>query len=59
MAIGAPIDGARTFVSACCSTEDVMIQAGDPAVDRALEELGFHSKWVRVLGTYRRARARG
>ncbi|AGH48255.1 prephenate dehydratase [Sphingomonas sp. MM-1] len=31
----------------------------DPAVARALEELAFHSKWVRILGTYPRARARG
>jgi prephenate dehydratase len=31
----------------------------DPAVRRALEELAFHSKWVRVLGTYRQARVRG
>lgn len=31
---------------------------GDPAVDRALEELAFHSKWVRLLGSYRRARGR-
>ncbi|MEP6785631.1 MAG: prephenate dehydratase [Sphingomonadales bacterium] len=27
-------------------------------VRRALEELAFHSKWVRILGTYPRARAR-
>jgi len=38
---------------------DIEGKPGDPAVDRALEELGFHSKWVRVLGTYRRARERG
>ncbi|MBI0476184.1 prephenate dehydratase [Sphingomonas sp. MA1305] len=38
---------------------DIEGKPGDAAVDRALEELGFHSKWVRVLGTYRRARARG
>ncbi|WP_380874910.1 prephenate dehydratase [Sphingomonas sp. DBB INV C78] len=31
----------------------------DPAVARALEELAFHSKWVRILGTYPQARARG
>jgi prephenate dehydratase len=30
----------------------------DPAVDRALKELAFHTKWVRVLGTYRQARPR-
>lgn len=27
----------------------------DPAVARALEELAFHSKWVRLLGSYPRA----
>ncbi|MBR0552870.1 prephenate dehydratase [Stakelama marina] len=32
---------------------------GEPAVDRALEELAFHTKWVRLLGTYPRARKRG
>jgi prephenate dehydratase len=37
---------------------DIVGKPGDPAVDRALEELGFHSKWVRVLGTYRQARER-
>jgi prephenate dehydratase len=31
---------------------------GDPAVDRALEELRFHTKWVRILGSYPQARAR-
>jgi prephenate dehydratase len=31
----------------------------DPAVARALEELAFHTKWVRLLGTYPQARARG
>jgi len=30
----------------------------DPTVARALEELKFHTKWVRVLGTYRQARPR-
>jgi len=38
---------------------DIVGQPGEPAVDRALDELGFHSKWVRVLGTYPMARARG
>ena len=38
---------------------DVEGKPGDPGLDHALEELGFHSKWVRVLGTYRQARARG
>ncbi|MEG3124021.1 prephenate dehydratase [Sphingomonas sp. GB1N7] len=38
---------------------DVEGKPGDPGLDRALEELRFHSKWVRLLGTYRQARARG
>ena len=37
---------------------DIVGGPGDPAVDRALEELKFHSKWMRVLGTYRQARER-
>ena len=38
---------------------DVEGRPGEPAFDRAMEELGFHTKWVRMLGTYRRARERG
>jgi prephenate dehydratase len=38
---------------------DVVGRPGDPAFDRAIEELGFHSKWVRLLGTYPQARPRG
>ena len=38
---------------------DIEGRPGDDNVDRALEEVGFHSKWVRVLGTYRQARKRG
>jgi len=38
---------------------DVVGRPGDAGFDRAVEELGFHSKWVRLLGTYRQARARG
>ena len=38
---------------------DIVGRPGDPAVDRALDELAFHSKWVRLLGTYPQARARG
>ena len=38
---------------------DVEGRPGDPGLGRALAELAFHSKWVRVLGTYRLARARG
>ncbi|HEX8556067.1 MAG TPA: prephenate dehydratase, partial [Sphingomonas sp.] len=35
---------------------DVEGKPGDAGLDRALEELGFHSKWIRLLGTYRQAR---
>ena len=38
---------------------DVVGRPGDPAFDRAMEELGFHSKWLRVLGSYPMARERG
>jgi len=38
---------------------DVVGKPGDANLDHALEELGFHSKWLRVLGTYRQARLRG
>ena len=38
---------------------DVEGKPGDAGLDRALDELGFQAKWLRVLGTYRRARARG
>lgn len=38
---------------------DVEGRPGEPGFDRAVEELGFHSKWVRLLGTYRQARKRG
>jgi len=38
---------------------DIIGAPGDPAVDRALEELAFHCKELRVLGTYRQARPRG
>ncbi|RJF93286.1 prephenate dehydratase [Sphingomonas cavernae] len=31
---------------------------GDAAIDRALEELRFHTKWMRLLGTYRQAQPR-
>jgi prephenate dehydratase len=37
---------------------DVVGKPGDAHFDRAIEELGFHSKWVRLLGTYRQARVR-
>jgi prephenate dehydratase len=38
---------------------DIVGAPGDPAVDRALDELRFHSKWVNVLGVYAQARKRG
>lgn len=38
---------------------DVSGKPDDPALRRALEELEFHTKWVRLLGTYRQARTRG
>ncbi|WP_375421692.1 prephenate dehydratase [uncultured Sphingomonas sp.] len=38
---------------------DVVGRPSDPGLDRAIEELGFHSKWMRVLGTYPQARPRG
>ena len=38
---------------------DIIGAPGDPAIDRALEELAFHSKQLRILGTYRQARVRG
>ena len=38
---------------------DILGAPGDPAIDRALEELAFHCKELRVLGSYRQARSRG
>ena len=38
---------------------DIEGAPGNPAVDRALEELAFHCKELRVLGSYRQARRRG
>ena len=38
---------------------DIIGAPGDPAVDRALEELEFHCKELRLLGSYRQARPRG
>ena len=37
---------------------DIEGKPEDPAVARALEELAFHSKWVRILGTYPQGRSR-
>ncbi len=38
---------------------DIVGAPGDPGVDRALEELAFHCKELRMLGSYRQARPRG
>jgi prephenate dehydratase len=38
---------------------DIIGAPGDPAIDRALEELAFHCKELRILGSYRQARERG
>jgi prephenate dehydratase len=38
---------------------DIVGAPGDPAIDRALEELEFHCKELRMLGSYPQARARG
>ncbi|MBO9518343.1 MAG: prephenate dehydratase [Porphyrobacter sp.] len=38
---------------------DILGAPGDPAIDRALEELAFHSKELRMLGSYAQARVRG
>lgn len=38
---------------------DIVGLPGTPAVDRALEELAFHCKKSRILGSYRLARKRG
>ncbi|WP_347303111.1 prephenate dehydratase [Croceibacterium sp. TMG7-5b_MA50] len=38
---------------------DIIGAPGDPAVDRALEELAFHARELRILGSYRQARVRG
>jgi len=38
---------------------DILGAPGDPAVDQALEELAFHAKDLKMLGSYRQARIRG
>jgi prephenate dehydratase len=38
---------------------DIVGAPGDPAIDRAIEELAFHCKDLRILGSYRQARPRG
>ena len=62
------VDGAGVLVAASDELRGVPSEAwaqstatlagSDPAVDRALAELEFHSKWVRMLGSYRQARPR-
>lgn len=48
-----------TSFSATSFYADIIGVPGDPAVDRALEECAFHSKELRVLGTYEQGRKRG
>ena len=38
---------------------DIVGRPGEPNVDRALDELAFHTKEMRLLGSYRMARQRG
>jgi prephenate dehydratase len=38
---------------------DIEGAPGDAAIDRAIEELAFHCKDLRILGTYQQARKRG
>jgi prephenate dehydratase len=38
---------------------DIVGAPGDPAIDRAIEELAFHCKDLRILGSYKQARPRG
>lgn len=38
---------------------DIEGAPGDPRIDQAMEELAFHCKFVRLLGSYRQARPRG
>jgi len=49
----------RASFAATAFYADILGAPGDPAVDRALEELAFHCKDIRMLGSYRQARARG
>ncbi|WP_299194342.1 prephenate dehydratase [uncultured Erythrobacter sp.] len=48
-----------TSFSATRFYADIIGVPGDPAVDRALEECAFHSKELRLLGTYEQGRKRG
>jgi len=38
---------------------DIEGAPGEPRIDMALQELAFHCKYVRPLGTYKQARSRG
>jgi prephenate dehydratase len=48
-----------TSFSATTFFADIIGAPGEPGVDRALEECAFHSKELRILGSYEQARARG
>ena len=48
-----------TSFSATRFFADIIGVPGDPAVDRALEECAFHSKELRILGSYPQGRKRG
>ncbi len=48
-----------TSFSATTFYADIVGTPGNPAVDRALEELAFHCKELRILGSYPQERARG
>ena len=48
-----------TSFSASMFYADIQGAPGDPAVDRAMEELAFHCRELRVLGSYAVARERG
>ena len=48
-----------TSFSASMFYADIVGRPGEPAVDRALEELAFHCKELRLLGSYAQAHPRG
>jgi len=48
-----------TSFAASAFYADIIGAPGDPTVDRALEECAFHSKELRILGSYAQARPRG
>jgi len=48
-----------TSFSATMFYADIIGAPGEPAVDRAMEECAFHSKELRILGTYEQERPRG